>query len=125
MKLYVGLDVGLEETILCIVDGKSLTVPKRRSARSLRRSGPLWRAARIASISGSLGVIAWHLAPSRTTASRASDHCRGSAPYACFVIDDAQQNGSQRCARHRADDAAGRTAPSMSRTPRLRKCARC
>jgi transposase len=26
MKLYVGLDVGLEETSLCIVDGEGLTV---------------------------------------------------------------------------------------------------
>jgi len=26
MKLYVGLDVGLEETSLCVVDGEGLTV---------------------------------------------------------------------------------------------------
>ena len=26
MKLYVGLDVGLDETSLCIVDGEGLTV---------------------------------------------------------------------------------------------------
>jgi transposase len=44
MKHYVGLDVGLEETSICIVDSEGVRFAKPRSLRSQRRSAPLLRA---------------------------------------------------------------------------------
>ena len=45
----VGLDVGLEETSLCIVDSEGKTIWEVKVSTSQRRSAPLLKASRIAS----------------------------------------------------------------------------
>ncbi len=88
MKLYLGLDVGLEETSLCIVDGEGLTV---REVKVMTEPAAIRSAGLRGSPgeSGSRGVIAWHLAVSRTAASGSPDHCRRSASHARFAVDNA------------------------------------
>ena len=69
MKLYVGLDVALEETSLCIVDSEGVTVRevKVSTEQEAIRSAPRPR--------GRRSVLAGHLVVPRTTAGRGPDHC--------------------------------------------------
>ena len=48
MELYVGLDVGLEETSVCVIDKDGKSAAKQRFLPRRRRSAPCWRASRIA-----------------------------------------------------------------------------
>ena len=90
MKLYVGLDVGLEETSLCIVDREGLTVREVRSTRSRTRSASLLKATRIASI-GSVSKRRRSASGCTVNFSRpGSRSLLSKPPYACLAVDDAQ-----------------------------------
>jgi hypothetical protein len=83
MKLYVGLDVGLEETNLCIVDSDGITVREVKvstESAAIRSAleGSADRLDRVGVEASSLGIwLDRELQPAGV-----SDRCRGSAPYA-------------------------------------------
>ncbi|WP_441228199.1 hypothetical protein AB7813_14325 [Tardiphaga sp. 20_F10_N6_6] len=91
MKLYVGLDVGLEETSLCIVDSEGLTVRevKINTVPAAIRFALESYADRLDTVgveASSLGIWLYR----ELSAGRGPDHCCRSAPYACLAVDDAQ-----------------------------------
>jgi transposase len=89
MKLYVGLDVGLEETSLCIVDSEGLTerevkINTEPEAIRFALESHADRLDRVGVEASSLGIWLYR------EAGRGPDHCCRSAPYACLAVDDAQ-----------------------------------
>jgi hypothetical protein len=108
MEYYVGLDVGLEETSLCIVDSEGKTVREVKASTepaAIRSAleGYADRLSRIGVEASSLGLWLYR----ELQAEGFADHCRGSPSHAGVAVDDAQQNRPERCAWHCADDAAG------------------
>lgn len=93
MKLYVGLDVGLEETSLCVVDSEGITVREVKvstepAATRSALEGSADSLDRVGVEASSLGIWLYReLQP-------ADYRCR-SAPRTDFVIDHAQQNRPQ------------------------------
>lgn len=59
MELYVGLDVGLEETSICVVDKDGKNVRETKVATEPGRFAPLLRASRIASAASVLRRRRW------------------------------------------------------------------
>jgi transposase len=107
MKLYVGLDVGLEETNLCIVDSDGITVREVKvstESAAIRSAleGSADRLDRVGVEASSLGIwLDRELQPAGVPIVVVE------ARHTRFALHDAQQDRSQRCARHCADDATG------------------
>jgi predicted NBD/HSP70 family sugar kinase len=74
MKLYVGLDVGLEETSLCIVDSEGQTVRELKVSTEPEAIRSALESSADRLESGSRGIITWHLALSRIATGRGSHH---------------------------------------------------
>jgi hypothetical protein len=107
MEHYVGLDVGLEETSLCIVDneGKTVREVKVSTEPVAIRSALEGFADRLSRIGVSL--VAGHMVAPQTASERAADHCCGSPPHAGVAVEDAQQDRPKRCAGYCTNDATG------------------
>ena len=92
MKLYVGLVVGLEETSLCIVDSEGVTVREVKVSTEPEAIRALLRAPRIASIASVSKRRRWASGCTANYSRWGPDHRCRSPPYACFAVDDAQQD---------------------------------
>src|SRR5512147_550825 len=106
MGHFAGLDVSVKETSLCIVDdaGKILREDCER-ARGAAGEADEPRLPLQADWIGSWAAVAMAVQRSRRSGI-AGDLCRDAAHESGIEGAD-QQDGSQRCARHGADDAGG------------------
>ena len=108
MDHFAGLDVSVKETSICIVDDtgrivREVKVASEPEALLKVLGNPAYRFKRIGLEAGPLSQ--W-LFSALAEAELASGLCRDAA-HAGGAEGADQQDGPQRCARHRADDAGG------------------
>src|ERR1017187_266016 len=108
MDHFAGLDVSVKETSVCIVDDtgrivKEVKVASEPEALLKVLGNPIYRFKRIGLEAGPLSQ--WLFSALR--GSRLTSGLRRDAAYEGGTQGADQQDGPQRCARHRPDDAGG------------------
>jgi hypothetical protein len=106
--LYVGLDVGLEETSLCSVDGEGLTVREvevMTEPAAIRSAVENYadRLERVRVEASSLGIWLYRELQEAGLPINVVE----ATPHARFTVDNAEQDRQERRAGHCADDATG------------------
>src|SRR5271165_5765230 len=112
MDHFAGLDVSVKETSVCIVDDtgkivREVKVASEPQALLAVLKNPAYRFKRIGLEAGPLSQ--W-LFSALAEAGLPSDLCRDAA-YESGVEGTNQQDGPQRCPRHRPDDSGGALPP--------------
>jgi len=94
MEYYVGLDVGLEETGLCVIDSESKTVREVKvgTEPAAIRCALEGYADRLSRIGVEASLIAGSVAVPGAASGRFADHFGGSSSHAGVAVDHAQQN---------------------------------